>query len=275
MGTFSNTLPSGPLPAATLSQLTQVNSTTYIDLVGVMLGLARKTGETSDQFALRLQDAARSDRSGTYVGILNELRLRLGIEFQAAIPVSAATPFALTCSIAGIQLVNSTATYGVPLLEVDPDNVWVWRLLSQVAADIDALPGFTASLAVADAPALTLARQSNTLLATGEAIAGSVVLLENAGLVQGSELFSTQVPAYHYGVDGQTLYFDQIVPAGVAITYQYRLTPYSLITCPVAILSLTDPNLATVSVTAGNQLAYQAREFIQAVANVDCSYWAL
>jgi hypothetical protein len=275
VGTFSNTLPSGPPPAATLSQLTPVNSTTYIDLVGVMLGLARKTGETADRFALRLQDAARSDRSGTYVGILNELRLRLGIEFQAAIPIAATAPFALTCSIAGIRLSNSAATYEAPLLEVDPDNVWVWRMLSQVAADINAFPGFTASLAVADAPALTLARQSNTLLATGEAISGNIVLLQNSGLVQGSELFSTRVPTYHYGVDGATLYFDQIVPAGATITYQYRLTPYSLITCPVAILSLADPNLAMVSVTAGNQLVYQAREFIQAVANVDCSYWAL
>ena len=284
MGTFNSTLFNqgsfGSTPqdvpvtgGVTVSQLTPVNSTTYIDLVGVMMGLTRDTGETSDRFAMRLQAAARSDR-----GMLNELRLRLGLEFQAAISVESAWPFTLNCSISGIELSNISGSYTLPLLTIDPDNVWVWKSLSQVAAAIHALPGYTASfLAVNDGPALQLVRQSNTLLSVGEAVNGSAAILAHSGLIQGSELFSTLVPSYRYGADGVSLYFDQPVADGVTVTYQYRQSPFSLITCSAAILALADPDLAAVAVTPDNQLTYQAKEFIQAAASTstDLSYWAV
>ena len=271
-GTDAGLSPAGS--AASVTQLTQVNTTSYIDMVGVMLGLSRNTGETSDRFAIRLQEAARSDRSGTYAGMLNELRLQLGLEFQQAISLSSATPFTLTCSIAGVKIVNSAGSYNVPLLTIDPDGVWVWALLSGIASALNALPGFAAALTGIDGPALQLVRQSNTLLAIGEAISGGTVRLAHAGLVRGTELFSTLVPSYTFSTDGQSLYFAQPVPDGVTITYQYALVPFSLISCSAAILALSDPGLASVAVTSSNQLAYQAREFIWAVSNQSLSYWA-
>lgn len=254
--------------------LTQVNSTSYIDMVGVFLGLDRITGETSDVFAKRLMEAARSKRDGTYAGLLNELRLQLGLEFQRAINVSSTGSFSLTCSIAGVKLTNSATTYCCPLLTIDPDGLWIWKQLSDIVAFINGIPEFAASLVGTDGPALQLTRQSNTFVALSEAISGANVTLANQGLIQGSELFSFNVPSYTYSADGGTLYFVQPVPDGVTVTYQYQRTPFTLISCPAAMVALTDPDLASVAITSDNQLTYQAREFIWAISNADLTYWA-
>ncbi len=252
----------------------KTNSTTYADLAGIPLGLDRLTGEPSDVYRNRLQAAAQLDRSAQYQGLLNEIGLQLGLLPEISLSLTDTTgAFTAVTSIAGLQLQNSVETLEIPFLTYDPDDFWNWRPIADIAADVNTSASFTAAV-LKDGLAYKIARQSNLFYQSGEAVAGQTVKLQHAGILSGSEVFSAVVPAYVFSSDGQTLHFASPVPDGVTIASSYQTCPWNVVTSPVALVSLLDPDLPAVALAPTGNLAYQMREYLQELVARDRSYWA-
>jgi hypothetical protein len=250
-----------------------MNSTTYVDLLGILVGLERMQGETSGVFAERVARAGVLKRTADYVGLMNELHLQFGFDLSRAISITSANPYDLWVDLAGVHLRSGFASVDSPLVAIGPEDFWEWRALSQIVTDLNTAGGVTATLLIGDAPAFQLPSQSNTMLVVGEAIQGSLVHLAHPGFQSGSEAFSALVPKYSVRADS-VLEFDHDLPTGMRISYRYKLTPYTLISSPVFLLSMVDPNLGAVASAPDGAMAYQMREFIQELAGKDRSYWA-
>lgn len=78
------------MPPTTITTITQTNSTTYADEVGIQIGLPRLPGETSDAYVKRLNTATRVDTSQDYIGLLNEITLQLGLNIGYVISLVSA-----------------------------------------------------------------------------------------------------------------------------------------------------------------------------------------
>jgi hypothetical protein len=251
-------------------QLTQTNSTTYADLIGLQLGLPRLLGETADQYIKRLEFATQLTRTAPYPGAVNQINLALGLKPGQYISLQfTSIPQVVTVSIAGVTIGNNPI---IPLLTVDPDTMWDWQMLSQVVSGINELSGVTAALLVTDGPALQLARQTNSLWAFSENITGIQYQLQNEGVVVGSELFNQNIPTYTLTTGG-LITFSAEPQSGTQITYNYIVSPYNLVGSPAALIGLTDPEFASVAETSNGVLAYQVSEFVQNIMGTDLSYW--
>lgn len=257
-----------------LSNPQQINSTTYADLLGVSLGLPRLPGEPASKYFDRLSRAGQSDRSHNYKGLIDEINLELGLNTYRALLLSG--PDAdVNVSVAGVTLsdpANILEPVTSPLLTVDIDGIWTWRMLSDIVSDINNNGVYNAELLIEDAPAVQLAKQNNTLTVLAMNLNGQHFNLGQTGVIVGSELFSTVVPFYTLTTDGM-LQFSQAVPAGTQITFQYRSWPYSLAASQAAVLGLMEPDVASVALTGDNVLVYNIREYIQAIMDIDLSYW--
>lgn len=252
-----------------ITQLQQANSTTYTDLIGLQMGLPRLPAETSESYLKRLSAGSGMIRTHPYKGVLNEINLQLGVVPKWYINLALPVGTAVSISIAGVMVDNNPT---VPLLVFDADTTWNWRMLSSVAADLNAF--FPATLLVPDGPAFQLARQTNSSWSFSENITGIQSQLRFTGIRVGSELFNQSVPAYNLTVDG-AITFSTEPPIGTKITYNYITTPYNLVGSPVALIGLTDPEFASVATTPDSSLAYQVSEFIQSIMSIDRSYWAV
>jgi hypothetical protein len=255
--------------------LAPANSTTYIDLLGLLVGLSRMRGETSSAFSQRVRQATVLDRSASYIGILNECLLQFGLTLMPAIALTGPADLTIQADLMGVHLDSETADlhYTTPLVTVDLDNFWVWRALSDVVQDLAAQAGCTATLLVPDGPAFQIARQSNTILAVAEAIDGQTVRLANTGFLPGTESFSNPVGPYSVE-ENSILSFQSPVPPNTTVTYQFRVSPYALLTSPVFLMNMRDPQLSTLAVGPNGQLVYQCQEFVQDLVSQDASYWA-
>ncbi len=251
-----------------ITQLQETNSTTYVDQLGIQLGLNRLQGETASNYLKRLEFASRLRREHPYEGALNEMSLQLGVEPAKYINIELADNQVVTSSIAGVVIGQNPP---IPVLTFDADTMWNWRLLSDIVAGINTI--VPATLLVADGPAFQIARQSNSFWSFSEAVSGVQLQLSNSGIQVGSELFNQVVPAYTLTSDGK-LNFTIEPNDGTTITYNYVITPYNLVGSPIAMIGLTDPEFALVAANSNSSLAYQVREFVQALMLVDRSYWA-
>ena len=246
------------------AQITPYNSTTYVDLLGILVGLRRLTGESAATFMERIRTAAAADRGVNYIGVLNELSIDLNLPLTQAIHIEDDTgSFTANVSIAGLTISNVNLTTTIPLVNFTPDGFWKWSMLSALVSAINATGHFTAGLLSSDGPSLTLARQTNHLLVAGESIGGQTVKLQQAAFIQGSESFSNLVPSYTVAPDGQTLCFSAPVPDGTAITYRFRQCPYDVVAASVGLFSLTDP--AQSSLTLSSAGCEYLLQIVQAV----------
>lgn len=255
-----------------ITQLQEINSTTYADLIGVQVGLPRLTGETADAYVKRLEFAVNLTRTHPYAGSLNEVNLQLGVEPALYISLNLSANIVIKSSVAGVKIGNKPI---VPLLAFDADTMWNWRMLSAVVTDLNtATPGL-ATLLVSDGPAFQIARQTNSLYTFGESVSttGLQTQLKHSGIQVGKEQFNQAVPPYTLTAEG-LLTFSAAPTAGTTITYNYVVTPYSLVGAPVALIGLTDPEFASVAETPSGVIAYQVSEFVQAIMAKDRSYWA-
>lgn len=256
------------MPTPNVPQIQQANSTSYVDTVGLQIGLDRLQGETTLNYLKRLEAATKLQRNHPYEGAFNEMNLQLGFQPQVYINLPSVTGI-LSVSIAGV-VIGSHAP--IPLLTFDNDSMWRWRMLSSVVSDINVIT--PATLLATDGPAFQLARQTNSLWSFAENISGTKIQLsQNSGIQVGSEMFNINPPAYTLTTTG-ILTFSTEVPAGTQITYNYIVTPYDVVGAPVAMIGFTDPEFASVAATSNNALAYQVREFIQSIMRTDRSYWA-
>lgn len=259
-----------PIPS---SQIIPVNSVSYVDMLGVLAGLERLPGETSDLFAERIELAISADRGPGYAGLMNSLALAFGLEMREVIRIEADVDFQVSVQFGLLRLrLDETTSYLVQLLEIAEDNFWEWRKISDVVADIP--EPFRAEMIGEDGPAFEIVLQSNTLLVSGEELSGAKTQqLAHSGLIAGSEIFSQQVPSYTVGSDRRTLHFVSPPAAGARITYRRRVCPYQLIASPVAAFSLLDPNVRLWSEGANGHIVYQVREYLQELMLRDGSYW--
>lgn len=263
--------------SATITTITQTNSTTYADEVGVLIGLSRLPGETSESYVKRLKTATRVDTSQDYIGLLNELIIQLGLNITQSIQLVSlsSNPLTVNVNLAGIVLTDTVltdVTQTIPVVTVDIDNAWTWTLLSNIVDEINTGTVATATLIVADAPSMTVASQSNVLTVIAQSISGQNVNLGYDDVVVGSEIFNVPVPTYTLTSAG-ILTFTSPVPAGTQITYQRLIWPYTIITGDVAILSLLDPAVGQMAQGSNGTIVYQVEEAVQAIAAQDQSYW--
>lgn len=252
-----------------------VNSNTYIDNVGVLLGIERSPGETSQEFLERVIRAGSSSRTSNYEGLMNELGLQFGLFLQPCIQLAGNPAILVNVDIAGVHLKwnQGQSSLHISLMTVGPDNFWEWKSLSDIVAAINGTNVLTAVLLTADGPAFQLVTQSNTQLAVGEDITGQTANLENATLIAGTEQFNQPVPSYT--IQGQSiLYFSAALPPGTKITYQYMIQPYTLLMSPIFMMNLADPLLGAVALGPNNKLVYQVKEYVQELVSKDLSYWA-
>lgn len=252
-----------------VTQIQQVNSTSYADEVGILIGLDRLPGETTTAYVQRLEAATQLRRDQPYEGALNGINLALGFLPSPYIHLAIPANTVVSVSIAGIVVGSHPR---IPLLTFDVDAYWNFRKLSEIVTDLNALT--SATLLVDDGPAFQLARQSNSLFAFSEPVGGQTYQLKaTSGVQVGSELFNQTVPAYTLTAAGQ-LVFEAEPNAGTTITYNYIVTPYDLVGAPVSLIGLTDREFPAVAETSSSQLAFQVSEFVQAAMLQDRSYWA-
>jgi hypothetical protein len=261
----------------TLTTITETNSTTYADELGIQIGLTRLPGESSESYMKRLKLATRIDTSQDYIGLLNELTLQLGLSTGKLISLASPVGHALRVDIAltGIVLTDTItlATQIVPIVEVDIDDAWTWFLLSNVVAAINAGTIATAILLVADGPTIKIAKQSNLITILAQPISGQNINLGYTGILVGSEVFNVAVPTYHLTPDG-VLTFSGPVPSGTTITYSRLVWPYSIIGGDVSIYSLLDPAVGVMAQGPNGTMVYQVQEAVQTIMQTDQSYWA-
>lgn len=257
------------------TSLVTSNSTTYADLLGVLVGLERLVGEDASSFVDRVQQAAKADRSAAYEGLVNELLLSFGLETDYAATVQSTgtdtIPFNLDIDISGLRLTRDLEEFSIPFVTVGGDDFWQWRQIKDVVADLNRIPGIQAKL-LHDGPALQLAKQSNIGFTVGEPISGKMVALKNTVLIPESLQFNLKVP--EYTVNGNVLSFASNVPDSTEVTYKFRKVPYKIIQTPAVAMSLLSPEFQRLAeVPDGTRLVYQARDFISEIANKDRSYW--
>jgi len=260
----------------TLTNPQPVNSTTYADLLGILVGVPRLPGETSQDYFDRLSKAGQCDRTQDYQGMVDEINLQLGLKTYQSIALSGPEA-TVTVTVAGVVLTDPTGvipTLTSTLQTVDVDTIWTWRMQSEVVADINASGSYIATLTGQDAPAVQLAKQDNVLNVVSYPLNGQHFNLGRTGIILGTELFSSPVPSYTLTRDG-LLQFNQPVPSGTTITYQYRAWPYSLVASEASILGLMEPDIAKVAITGNDVLVYNIREYIQAIMGQDQSYWGV
>jgi len=242
-----------------------VNSLTYADVAGLQLGLPRLPGEATPVYVERLYRAAVSRRDHSYEGLLDGLVLEFGLQQVVAGHIHGDVPVA----IAPGRITLGAAV--VPTVVLEDDTYLVWRTLGEVFADINRLSGFTAELtADATLPALQLARQGNVFTAINEVVESEEHTLAHAGAIRDSLRFNQTITGWQLTDNALAL---SGVPGGLTVSYQYLANPFDVVISEVGLLNLADPSLARVAVNEHNVLAYQIREFIQAVMKADRSYW--
>ena len=255
------------------TNIQRVNSTSYADVVGLQLGLPRFVGETTTKYLVRLANASRYRRDSSYEGLLEELSLALGLNVYQKITVTAAGALIKT----GFGLITITIgsnVHKVPTCVMNADTYLVWRKLSDIVVDLNAIPGVTATLLGEDGWGQQIAVQSNVYLVVGEKVDQQSMSLAHTGILLETVLFSqTLTSSYTLNPAGQLLLSD-VPPAGLTVTYQYQVNPYNIVCSDVGLFSLTDPAIATSCVNGSGVLAYQIREFINAVMSQDRCYWA-
>lgn len=251
------------------------NSTSYVDLVGISMGVPRIEGESSEIYRNRLRDFSQLSRGPEYEGLLNEINLQLGLRPYAGIRIDDPTgAFELHSGLFGLKLSNENETLNISFLNFSPDDFWEWKTFTDIAKEINLSRSFVATV-LADGFGFQFPKQSNLVFVSSEPIAGKSILLSRGNAVYETLVFSTPVPSHFLTPDGKTLHFDLSVSDNCRVSYQSKICPYETVAVPAGVLSLLDPDFGTASINpATGKMAYQVREYLQAVSAADGSYWS-
>lgn len=255
------------------SLFSKANSTSYVDVVGLLLGETRLPGETAPAFLKRLERIASAQADHSYPGALEQISSELGFAAAPYISLNSTVANSLvTSNLSGLTFSNATESLTIPLVTMDPDSMWIWAMLSDIVSAINKSQTFTAQLLVQDGPALQLANQKNVFLATGESIPSQHYTLANSFYVPESAVLSDR--GNPMTVTGQSLSLFKAPAAGTTVSYLYSVFPYTLVGSPVALLGLLDPGVSQAAVQPDGTIAYQVREYLNAVMQQDRSYWS-
>jgi hypothetical protein len=140
---------------------------------------------------------------------VNEIALQLGLKVVPGITVSSTDINAtISSNISGVTLVSGNTTINIPLVTIDPDDVWSWRLLSNITADINThSPLFTATLLTSDGPALQLVQQGNVSNVVAEQVTGGRMILDNPGVIVGHRTIQQSRSHIHHHFRSAGFYF--------------------------------------------------------------------
>lgn len=253
--------------------LQKTNSTTYADIVGVQLGVGRLPGETADTYLDRLYHVAYNRRDHSLEGTIDEIAFHLGLQVRPGLMIVPSDPTTIITTAAGQMVIQEgTQKTTIVMVSIDPDNFWNWRMLSSVAADVNALTHCTATLLIPDVPSSQLVRQTSLNYSVAENVSSISNQLKHSGIQIGSEQFNVAVPSYTLRADG-SLVFASAPPANTLISYIYNLSPFPLVCSEVATFSLMDPALKASAKCPDGSLVHQIREYVQAILIQDPSYW--
>lgn len=254
------------------TMITQANTpTSYVDILGLYLGLSRFVGETNTQFLARLYKSAKSVKDTSVKGLINNLSSILNLNTYKGISLTYPNNTLITC-VPGELTISSTK---IPLFNLAEDTYIEWRLLSDVVNDINNIEGISATLLVADGPALKLSQQSNSNIYLNEAI-DSINLsysFKNQGFIPGSELFNLNTSSY--SITNNVITFESAPSVDLTVSYQTISSNYNLVVSDVSLVPLVAGPFITNSTNSDNQLGYQVREAIQTAMSKDLSYWGL
>jgi hypothetical protein len=251
------------------TDLQLVNSLSYADVAGLQFGLPRLPGELTSVYVDRLYRAAVSKRDHSYEGMLDSLVLEFGLHQQVAGQLTSTLPSTSVLIGPGLITVNATT---IPTAVVDGDTYLTWRTLGAVFADLEAVAGISMTLMADPAlSAMQLVRQGNVFTVLNEPVLTLAHPCAHAGVIAESVRFNLPVSTWTLTNDVLTL--AQTPPTGLLVSYQYQANPFDVVISEVGLFGLADPTLARVAVSEAHVLAYQVREFIQAVMQTDRSYW--
>lgn len=256
----------------TTTSVQQVNSTTYSDVSGLMLGLDRIPGESTISFVDRLHRASSNRRDHSLQGTIDDIAFHLGLKVQPGISVQLPTNAKILCEIGRVTVfaADGTVLTTIPTVTIADDNYLEWKMLSDVVAALNAA-GFTSSLLIDDAPALQIANQSNLFVQLNESVTTKVFQLEHSNVI--SYELNQAISGVSLDATNGVLTLPGDPPDGLSISYFYMFNPISLVCSDVGLIGLTDSSIKDVAVKNG-ALAYQFREFIQTIMSTDRSYWA-
>ena len=119
----------------------------------------------------------------------------------------------ITVCIGLVTVVQNGVTYTIPTVTMAPDDYWVWRKISDVVNDLNAITGVTACLLGPDGPALQIAKQSNQFTVPSEAITMTDQMLANANVIESSLTFSVAPGSYVFNPQTGELIFSGTLPS--------------------------------------------------------------
>jgi hypothetical protein len=250
----------------------EVNSTSYSDVTGLLLGLDRLAGESTVAYVDRLFRAAANRRDHSLQGTIDELAFHLGLKVQPGITVQLPTNAQILCEVGRVTILdqNGNILGRVLTATIAEDGYLVWKNLSDVVAALNAL-GYRSSLLIADAPALQLTNQSNVFVQLNESVTSRITQLGHSNV--GSYTLNQQIEGVTVDSVNGILTLPSDPPADLTISYFYSFNPIDLVCSDVALLGLNDKAIKDTAVRGG-VLAYQFREFIQTIMSADRSYWS-
>jgi hypothetical protein len=259
-------------------EIRPINSTSYVDVVGLYLGVQRLPGEDSVLFLDRMYRAAAVRRDHTFEGAVNELNLDLGLKVQVGIRLnhSAGAGLLVTSDLRGLRVFHAGTALDttVAIGASASDDVWEWRMLSEVVADLNAIPNITASLLIDDAPAVQLIRQSNLQTVLNEQVGRAHVRLAHGNILDGSLRLSRDVSSYTLDLaTGDLVFSSGSVPPSMTVCYQFLTQPYDVVCSEGALFGLLDRDVSSAFLN-GRHVIQQVREVVQEVMSQDRSYWA-
>lgn len=259
----------------TSPEIRPVNSTSYVDVAALHLGLQRLEGESAIAFRERMFRASVARRDHSLQGAINEINLDLGLQVRPGIRIAYAGPgqLLITSDIRGVRLFDDAANldHTVPIVTADTDDVWMWRKLSAVAADLGSVPGVTATLLIEDGPAVQLVRQSNLQTILNEEIPHQETQLAHSNVLVDTCRFNKPLTGPTVSTDG-VVTLPAVPAAGLTLSYQFLTTPYELVCAEGALIGLQDPDVSSAFLN-GTHVIHQVREAIQEVMTIDRSYW--
>jgi hypothetical protein len=255
----------------TNATIQKVNSgVSYPDLLGLYVGLTRNVGENNVQFLERLYKSSMALKNSSAQGLIDTISFNLGLDINKGISITGPSGYSLVL-VPGVLILNSTK---IVLFNLAQDTYMEWLTLSQVVASINGISGFTAELLVPDNSAITLCKQTNINLTLNENVEtiNLSYKVSNPGLVSDSLLFNYTPSSYT--VSGDTITFTS-PPVGLSISYQNIISPYTIVTTDVNLVSLNEPNLIAAATTGNNAIGFQLQSAIDRVMSIDRSYWTV
>ena len=266
------------MPATEISGLQAWSSLTYVDMLGLLAGLERLNGETSDHFLERIRRIVRADRTLTWKSALVELASKLDLPLYPAFQVLSDRPVELRVGWSGLRILdkNGETVLHKPMLRVTPAGsleLVRFQEWADALAEVEYLQvTWSANL---DVPAAQAVRQTSRRWKELELVSPKMNVPGGEYLDPGSLVFSSSIAQWTLQQSGASWVLDlgSEWKAGLRVRYCVFANPYQVVACPVILAAGSDPEFLQ-AVMQNGVMPEQAKSFLRAMLLADRSYWA-